>query len=59
MKYDDRILYKVVQMYYIDNMTQSEIAKRLGQYRTTISRMLKKAREEGIVTINIKSNFDG
>ncbi|APF27800.1 hypothetical protein NPD7_3406 [Clostridium sporogenes] len=46
-------------MYYIDNMTQSEIAKRLGQYRTTISRMLKKAREEGIVTINIKSNFDG
>ncbi|ACA54863.1 Cro/Cl family transcriptional regulator [Clostridium botulinum A2B7 92] len=59
MKYDDRILYKVAQMYYIDNMTQSEIAKRLGQYRTTISRMLKKAREEGIVTINIKNNFDG
>lgn len=59
MKYDKRILYKVAQMYYIDNMTQSEIAKKLGQYRTTISRMLKKAREEEIVTISIKNSSDG
>ncbi len=53
----NRLLTKVATMYYLDNMTQSEIAKRIGINRSSISRMLKKARETGIVTINIKNNF--
>ncbi len=40
-------------MYYEQDMTQSEISKVLGIYRTTISRLLKRVREEGIVTITI------
>lgn len=54
-KWDEtRILAKIAQMYYIDNLTQSQISERLGIYRTTISRLIKKAREEGIVSISIK-----
>ncbi len=50
-----RLLVKVAQMYYEDDMTQNEIAKEVGIYRTTIGRMLKKARKEGIVQIHIDS----
>ncbi|MCA0993450.1 sugar-binding transcriptional regulator [Pseudalkalibacillus hwajinpoensis] len=49
-------LYQVARMYYEQDMTQSEIAKELGIYRTTISRMLKKIREKEIVQIRI--NYD-
>jgi DNA-binding transcriptional regulator LsrR (DeoR family) len=51
-----RLLVKVAQMYYEADMTQNEIAKELGIYRTTIGRMLKKARKEGIVQIHIDSS---
>jgi len=58
-KWDEtRMLVKISQLYYIDNMTQSEISKKLGIYRTTISRLLKKAREDGIVSITIKSDYN-
>ena len=53
---DKKQLIKIAQMYYEQDMTQSQIAKELGIYRTTISRMLKAAREMGIVTITI--NYD-
>lgn len=55
---EERLMVKIAQMYYHENMSQSEISKRLGIYRTTISRILKKARENGIVTININSKFN-
>ncbi|MGV2620844.1 UNVERIFIED_CONTAM: sugar-binding transcriptional regulator [Halobacillus marinus] len=46
-------LYQIARMYYEQDMTQSQIAKELGIYRTTISRMLKKIREKEIVQIRI------
>lgn len=52
------MLAKVANMYYIENLTQAEIAKRLGIYRTTISRYLKSAREEGIVDITIRNDLN-
>jgi DNA-binding transcriptional regulator LsrR (DeoR family) len=55
---EKRLLIKIARMYYEDELTQSQIAKKLGIYRTTISRMLKRAREEGIVTITIQSGSD-
>ncbi|WP_449599247.1 sugar-binding transcriptional regulator [Paenibacillus sp. Marseille-Q9583] len=55
-KEDRKLLIKIAQMYYEQNLTQSEISNELGIYRTTISRMLKRVREEGIVTITI--NYD-
>ncbi|MGM0879237.1 MAG: sugar-binding transcriptional regulator [Bacillota bacterium] len=53
-----RLLVKVARMYYEEDMTQSAISKELNIYRTSISRLLKKAREEGIVKITISSNID-
>ncbi|MDA7025435.1 sugar-binding transcriptional regulator [Bacillus sp. CLL-7-23] len=50
---DKRLLIKICKMYYEEDMTQSQIAKATGIYRTTVGRMLKKAREEGIVKITI------
>lgn len=55
-KEDKKLLIKIAQMYYEQNLTQNEISNELGIYRTTISRMLKRVREEGIVTITI--NYD-
>ncbi|MFD2924875.1 sugar-binding transcriptional regulator [Halobacillus naozhouensis] len=54
---EERRLIKVAKMYYKDQLTQSEIAKSLGIYRTTITRLLQKAREEGIVQVNIKGEY--
>lgn len=47
------LLAKVAYLYYIENKTQAQIAAELSIYRTTISRLLKQAREEHIVTIQI------
>ncbi|WP_345742163.1 sugar-binding transcriptional regulator [Cytobacillus gottheilii] len=43
-------------MYYEDGLTQNQIAKELGIYRTTITRLLQKAKDQGIVTISIKGH---
>jgi Transcriptional regulator, contains sigma factor-related N-terminal domain len=53
MSYDEQILYKVAQMYYIDNYTQADISDRLSLSRPKISRLLTRAREEGIVQISL------
>lgn len=49
-----KLLAKVAYLYYIEDKNQNEISKELNIYRTTISRMLKQARETGIVNIEIK-----
>ncbi|MBN9653399.1 sugar-binding transcriptional regulator [Halobacillus sp. GSS1] len=54
---EQRRLIKVAKLYYEDNLTQSEIAKKTGIYRTTITRLLQKARDEGIVQITIKGDY--
>ncbi len=46
-------LIAVARLYYEDNLTQAQIAQRLGVSRPLISRMLTKAREVGIVHIEI------
>lgn len=52
-----RLLTKIAQMYYDENKTQQEIANRYGVSRPSISRFLQKAREKGIVEINIHNEF--
>ncbi|WP_196594321.1 sugar-binding transcriptional regulator [Pectinatus sottacetonis] len=49
-----RILRKVAHMYYEADMKQSDIAKRLGLDRTTVSKYLKRAKEQGIVKITLE-----
>lgn len=52
------ILATVANLYYNSEMTQSQIAERLYTSRSKISRMLKEARELGIVEIYIKEPWE-
>ncbi|MDH6364908.1 DNA-binding transcriptional regulator LsrR (DeoR family) [Enterococcus sp. PF1-24] len=53
---EDKLLIKIAEMYYQEDKNQSQIAKELNIHRSTISRLLKKSREEGIVQVTI--NYD-
>jgi DNA-binding transcriptional regulator LsrR (DeoR family) len=46
-------LAKAAQLYFIEQRSQLEIATELGTTRSNVSRMLKAAREQGIVEIRI------
>lgn len=50
---DKELLAQVASLYYDQALTQSDVARRVGVSRSTISRLLKEAREEGIVEIVI------
>lgn len=52
-----RLLYKVAHMYYDLDLKQSDIANKLGLERSTISKYLKRAKDEGIVRIEIKDTL--
>ena len=52
-----RLTARIARMYYIEGLKQSEIAERLHVSQTTISRLIRKAREDDVVriTINVPS----
>lgn len=51
---DDRLdLADIAQQYYLEDMTQEQIARRIGVSRSNVSRMLKEARDRGIVEIRV------
>ncbi|WP_443639563.1 sugar-binding transcriptional regulator [Blautia sp.] len=52
------MLATVANLYYNSEMTQNEIADRMYTSRSKISRMLKEARELGIVEISIKEPWE-
>lgn len=47
------LLHEVASLYYLDEITQAEIAERLGMSRPGVSRLLAEARRRGIVRIEI------
>ena len=49
--------YEAAELYYIHNMTMDAIASRLGVSRATVSRLLKSARESGMVQIRLDDSF--
>ena len=55
---DIRLIVKIAQLYYEQDMTQAQIARELGIYRTNISRLLKRGRDQGIVTIAINYDYN-
>lgn len=55
---EEQQLIQIAQMYYMENKTQSQIAKELHIHRSTISRLLKLSRQEGIVDITIHGLHD-
>jgi deoxyribonucleoside regulator len=48
------LLADVASMYYEQNLTQEEIAKRIGVSRSGVSRLLTRSRELGLVHIQIR-----
>jgi DNA-binding transcriptional regulator LsrR (DeoR family) len=50
-----RMIARIAQMYHVENQRQSDIAKHLRISQATISRMLKRAQEEGIVRTTVTS----
>ena len=48
-----RLIARVARMYYEQDMRQSEIAKQLGLSQATVSRLLNRSREEGIIRISV------
>ena len=52
------VLAAVANLYYNSDLTQSQIAERLYTSRSRISRMLKEARELGIVEIHIQEPWE-
>lgn len=49
-----RLLVRVAKMYYIEGLTQSEVAKRINMSRPSVSKIIQKAFDEGIVEFYIK-----
>lgn len=48
------VLVEVAKLYYEDQLTQSEIGRRLDTSRSTVSRLLQEARDRGVVKITIE-----
>ena len=55
MSYESQIdiVVQVAKKFYVDNLSQVEIAQELKLSRPTVSRLLKKAVDSGIVEIHI------
>lgn len=51
-------LVMIARLYYEEDMTQSEIAKLFEISRPMVSKLLKEAKQMGIVTIEINDNVD-
>ena len=48
-----RLMTKVARMYYSQSIRQMEITERLNIHQSTVSRLLKKAQQAGIVKISV------
>lgn len=47
----------ILTLYYIEGLTQSEIAQRLGLSTAKVNRLLQQAREQGYINITIRTPF--
>ncbi len=52
-----RLVNIVLNMYYIEGATQAEIAQQLDLSTPKVNRMLKQARQQGLVNISIRTPF--
>ncbi|GAB0113926.1 sugar-binding transcriptional regulator [Acidisoma sp. C75] len=50
-----RLIARVARMYHLEEMRQADIAERLMISQATISRLLRRAREENIVRISVQT----
>ena len=50
---EQRLMTKIAKMYYEWNLNQTDIARQLGISQATVSRLFKRAKEEGIIRISV------
>ena len=48
-------IFTVAKLYYEENLTQAEVAERVGVSRPLVSKMLSEARDCGIVHIEVRN----
>ena len=53
MSYKTDLMYRVAKLYYMDELKQESVARRLNISKYKVSRVLKKAKEEGVVKIQV------
>ena len=51
---EERLTARAAWLYYMDGMTQEEVAQRMGLSRIKINRLISQARRVGMVQISIK-----
>ncbi|HLR96769.1 MAG TPA: sugar-binding domain-containing protein [Jiangellaceae bacterium] len=49
-----QLMYEAASLYYLEDATQADIARRLDMSRPTVSRLLSEARRTGVVHIEIR-----
>ncbi len=52
-----RLLNKILNLYYMEECTQAEIARQLGLSTAKVNRLLHQAREHGFVDVTIRTPF--
>ena len=52
-----RLVSRVLTMYYLEEQNQAAIARTLGLSTAKVNRLIKQAREQGMVEINIRTPF--
>jgi DNA-binding transcriptional regulator LsrR (DeoR family) len=52
-----RLINTILTLYYVEGLTQTEIAQRLGFSTAKVNRLLLQAREQGYVNITIRTPF--
>ena len=52
-----RLINTILNLYYVEELTQTEIAQRLGLSTAKVNRLLQQAREQGYVNITIRTPF--
>ena len=49
------LISRVLNLYYVDELTQAEVGKRLGLSTAKVNRLLQQARQQGMVEITIRT----
>lgn len=51
---DENVLISIAKLYYVEGLSQQEIADKISVSRPTVSNLLRRCKEEGIVEIRIR-----
>ena len=52
-----QLINTILTLYYVEELTQTEIAQRMGLSTAKVNRLLVQAREQGYVNITIRTPF--